>query len=126
MAMTQKKETDPQRLQMAAVKANPATAEGRISQQDEALCSLSALAQGTRLEVFRLLCCAGEEGIAAGEIARRVGIPHNTLSTHLAILQNAGLIQSERKGRQVTYSLVPHSLEPVLAFLGNTCRRAMP
>ena len=54
--------------------------------------SLGALAQESRLNAFRLLVRSGPDGLAAGEIARQLSIPHNTLSSHLSILSNAGLI----------------------------------
>ena len=54
--------------------------------------ALGALAQESRLNAFRLLVQSGPDGLAAGEIARQLEIPHNTLSSHLAILSNAGLL----------------------------------
>ena len=94
--------------------------------QADALLILSALAQETRLEAFRLLSVCGEAGMGAGAIARALSIPHNTLSTHLAILQRAGLIRSERAGRKVTYFMVPSSLGALISFLLENCCDAMP
>ena len=62
---------------------------------------LSALAQESRLEVFRLLVKAGPEGKAAGEIARNLGIPSNTLSAQLLVLANAQLVKARRDGRSI-------------------------
>ncbi len=65
---------------------------------------LFALAQDGRLAVFRLLVKAGPEGVAAGEIARSLELPPNTLSAQLTILANAGLVGSRRIGRSILYS----------------------
>lgn len=65
--------------------------------------ALSALAQPSRLKAFRLLVEKEPEGIAAGELARIIGVPQNTMSTHLSILANAGLITSERLSRSIVY-----------------------
>ena len=67
---------------------------------DSAIKTLSALAQNGRLAVFRLLVRSGADGLAAGEIARTLDVPHNTLSTQLNILANAGLVRSRRAGRE--------------------------
>ena len=64
---------------------------------------LSALAQPTRLAIFRLLVKHEPIGITAGVIAETVGAPHNTLSSHLAILVRAGLLRSSRDGRTIIY-----------------------
>lgn len=65
--------------------------------------ALSALAQPTRLQAFRLLVRHEPQGLPAGEIARDLDVPQNTLSTHLAILVSAGLARSERDGRSIIY-----------------------
>jgi DNA-binding transcriptional ArsR family regulator len=82
---------------------------------------LAALAQETRLDVFRLLVRAGPEGLAAGEIARRLDVPAPTLSFHLRALQQAGLVRSERDGRSLVYAADFGALEGVLAFLTEQC-----
>lgn len=82
---------------------------------------LSALAQGHRLAVFRLLVKAGPEGLPAGAIAREVGARPNTLSTHLAILENAGLIHSRRDGRSVIYAADFAAMRALLGFLIDDC-----
>jgi len=63
----------------------------------------AALGQETRLAAFRRMKDAGSAGIPAGELARSLGVPHNTLSAHLAILVNAGLAVSERQSRSIIY-----------------------
>ncbi|WP_245418452.1 ArsR/SmtB family transcription factor [Cohaesibacter intestini] len=100
--------------------------ENALVAQQQALMILSALGQETRLKAFRLLSVAGDEGIGAGGLAKHLGTPHNTLSTHLAILSRAGLITSERSGRNITYRIVPESLSNLLLFLLDDCCNAMP
>jgi len=92
----------------------------------DATISLSALAQESRLQVFRLLVEAGEEGLPAGGIARSLGIPHNTMSSHLGILQQAGLVQSQRQGRSVIYAVDLTGVRDLLAFLLEDCCRGQP
>lgn len=82
---------------------------------------LSALAQGSRLAVFRLLVKAGPDGLPAGEIAREVGVRPNTLSTHLGILEQAGLVQARRAGRWVIYAADYAAMQALLGFLVDDC-----
>jgi DNA-binding transcriptional ArsR family regulator len=70
---------------------------------NEIIAALAALAQTTRLEVFRRLVAAEPEGLAAGDLARALGVPQNTLSSHLAILARVGLVAADRRGRFVVY-----------------------
>lgn len=85
--------------------------------EDRALAALSALAQQTRLSVFRLLIRAGSDGLAAGDIAQRVGARPNTLSTHLQALLTAGLVSRERKGRSIVYRAHFGEVSKLLTFL---------
>jgi ArsR family transcriptional regulator len=71
----------------------------------DAITHFSALAQETRLEVFRLLVKAGGDGMLAGEIADALGVKQNTMSSNLSVLSNAGLLQSSREGRFIRYSI---------------------
>lgn len=82
---------------------------------------LSALSQENRLAVFRLLVKAGAEGVAAGEIARTLGVPPNTLSAQLAILSNAGLVRSRREGRSIIYFADYGGMSELLVFLMEDC-----
>lgn len=68
-----------------------------------AVATLSALAQPTRLRVYQLLTRHGSDGLTAGEIAKLADTAANTMSAHLAILSRAGLVVSERRGREVVY-----------------------
>lgn len=83
--------------------------------------ALSALAQETRLSVFRLLVRAGPEGMAAGEIASEIGVRPNTLSTHLTILEHAGLLGSRRDGRSIIYAADYDRMRNLLGFLMEDC-----
>jgi ArsR family transcriptional regulator, arsenate/arsenite/antimonite-responsive transcriptional repressor len=88
--------------------------------------AFGALAQDSRLEAFRLLVRAGEEGLPAGEIARALSIPHNTLSSHLSILANAGLVTSRRDGRSIIYRIDFDGTRALLAFLMEDCCQGRP
>jgi DNA-binding transcriptional ArsR family regulator len=93
---------------------------------NDALRSLAALAQGTRLEVFRELVRSGEEGVAAGRLAEWLDIPPNTLSFHLKELANAGLVRSRRSGRSIYYHLEIHQVQELLGFLLEDCCQGNP
>lgn len=86
-----------------------------------AIRALGALAQESRLSVFRLLARVAPEGLAAGELAQRVGLPASTLSFHLQHLANADLVHCERRGRSLVYSLRTETLRELFWFLGEDC-----
>ncbi|MFG0288720.1 MAG: ArsR/SmtB family transcription factor [Rhodopirellula sp. JB044] len=88
---------------------------------NEAVVALSALAQESRLMVFRMLVKAGEEGFPAGEIAEQLGIPAATLSFHLKELANAGLVTSRKDGRSIIYSMNPRGINCLMGFLIEDC-----
>lgn len=88
---------------------------------DSAIRALAALAQGTRLDVFRLLVRHEPGGMAAGEIARRLDVPQNTMSTHLGILARAGLVRAERHSRSVVYRADLNGLSALTLFLVRDC-----
>ncbi len=92
----------------------------------EAIIALSALAQPTRLDVFRLLVAREPNGVAAGELARQVGVPQNTLSAHLAILARAGLVFGERQSRSVIYRACLVRLRDLALFLVKDCCGGQP
>lgn len=93
---------------------------------NQAASALSALAQESRLSTFRLLVRAGSPGLPAGDIAEALAIPHNTLSTHLAILTRAGLLRSRREGRSVIYSVDFEGTRALLSFLIEDCCQGTP
>ena len=82
---------------------------------------LSAIAQEARLDVFRLLVKAGPEGMAAGGIARELGVPANTLSAQLLVLSNAGLVRARRNGRSIIYAINFDAMRDLLVFLTEDC-----
>ena len=88
---------------------------------DSALNCLAALSQKTRLETFRLLIRQQPDGLAAGEIARRIDVPQNTMSAHLAVLARAGLVASARDGRSVSYQANLDGLRALMLFLVKDC-----
>ena len=83
--------------------------------------ALSALSQESRLKAFRLLVRSGDEGMAAGRIADALEIPHNTLSTHLSTLVNAGLVSSRRESRSIIYSIDFEGTRALFTFLMEDC-----
>src|SRR5262245_31880515 len=88
--------------------------------------TLGCLAQATRLEVFRLLVAAEPDGLAAGEIAQALGVPHNTLSNHLAILTRAELVWGERRSRSIIYRASLVTLTQALTYLVKDCCGGRP
>jgi len=86
-----------------------------------AVTALSALAQDSRLQVYRLLVQAGPEGLAATAIAERLSVPANTLSFHLKTLSQASLVQSKQAGRFIYYSANYEQMNALLGFLTENC-----
>jgi ArsR family transcriptional regulator, arsenate/arsenite/antimonite-responsive transcriptional repressor len=95
-------------------------ADGSLS-AGHAISVLAALAQPTRLAVFKLLLKHEPIGVTAGVIADTVGAPHNTISTHLAILVRAGLLRSTREGRTIIYRADIDGMRALIGFLVNDC-----
>jgi DNA-binding transcriptional ArsR family regulator len=87
----------------------------------QALQALSALAQESRLSIFRLLVQAGPAGLAAGAIGEALDLPPATLSFHLAGLTRAGLAQSRQDGRFVIYSANFANMDALVGFLTENC-----
>ncbi len=85
------------------------------------IAALAALAQGTRLDVFRLLVRHEPNGVPAGEIARELGTPQNTMSAHLAVLSRAGLVRCERHSRSIIYRADLARPARVMLFLVKDC-----
>jgi len=88
---------------------------------EQAILALAALAQGTRLDTFRLLVRHMPDGLPAGEVARELAVPHNTMSAHLAILTRAGLITAERQSRSIIYRADLGTLREMTLFLVKDC-----
>lgn len=91
-----------------------------------AIARLSALAHEGRLSAFRLLVRAGPQGLAAGELARRLDILPNTLSASLNVLSHAGLVDSRRDGRSIIYTARYDDMRELLAFLMEDCCAGAP
>lgn len=87
----------------------------------EAIAALAALAQPTRLDTFRLLVTREPEGVPAGELARLIDVPQNTMSAHLAILSRAELIVGERHSRSIVYRANLEGLRALMLFLLKDC-----
>jgi DNA-binding transcriptional ArsR family regulator len=86
-----------------------------------AISALAALAQETRLDVFRLLVRAGPEGLPAGAVGEALGVPSATLSFHLKELKNAGIVRCEREGRSLIYSADCDAIGALIRFLTENC-----
>ena len=91
-----------------------------------AIAILGALAQNTRLDTFRLLVRHEPDGLPAGEVARRLDVPQNTLSAHLAILARAGLVRAERQSRSIVYRVDLDVLRALTVFLVKDCCEGRP
>ena len=86
-----------------------------------AITALAALAQESRLAVFRILVQAGPEGLAASKISEQLGIPPSSLSFHLKELSYAGLISSRQDGRFIIYATNFSAMNELMAFLTENC-----
>jgi ArsR family transcriptional regulator, arsenate/arsenite/antimonite-responsive transcriptional repressor len=92
----------------------------------ETIAAFAALAQTTRLETFRLLAAREPGGVAAGELARLMAVPQNTMSAHLSILARAGLASGERHGRSIVYRANLARLGELVSFLLKDCCGGRP
>ena len=90
-------------------------------ESSKAIEALAALAQPTRLDAFRLLVRREPDGLAAGEVADRLGTPQNTMSAHLAVLARAGLVQGARYGRSIRYRADLDAVRALTLFLLKDC-----
>ena len=88
---------------------------------DKTILALAALAQTTRLETFRLLVRHEPMGLPAGDIARELAVPHNTMSSHLNVLSRAGLVRSERRSRSIIYRADLEHFRDAMTFLLKDC-----
>jgi DNA-binding transcriptional ArsR family regulator len=93
---------------------------------ETAILALAALAQSTRLDVFRLLVKHEPEGLAAGDIARAIAVPQNTMSSHLAILSRAGLVSAQRFSRRIVYRADLARFQAVVLFMLRDCCDGRP
>src|SRR5258707_11991904 len=95
-------------------------------ESENAILALAALAQSTRIDVFRLLVKHEPEGLAAGDIARALAVPQNTMSSHLSILSRAGLVTAQRFSRSIVYRADLAKLQQVMLFMLRDCCDGRP
>jgi ArsR family transcriptional regulator len=95
-------------------------------EKKSAIAALAALAQDTRLDVFRLLVQAGTEGLPPGQISERLDLPSATLSFHLNQLRHAGLVTFQREGRSLIYVAEYTTMNGLLAYLTENCCQGDP
>ncbi len=93
---------------------------------ENAILAFAALAQTTRLDVFRLLVQHEPEGLAAGDIAKTLAVPQNTMSSHLSILSRAGLVSARRFSRSIVYRADLTRLQAVVLFMLKDCCDGRP
>lgn len=93
---------------------------------ESALAALRALSQSTRLEIFRLLVRHEPDGLLAGDVARHLDAPQNTISAHLATLTRAGLLTSQRHSRLIIYRACLPRLRDLMLFLVWDCCAGSP
>jgi DNA-binding transcriptional ArsR family regulator len=106
---------------MAKATSLPVLSDSLRPSTANAVDQLGALAQESRLEIFRRLVQRGPAGMPAGEIAAALGIPKPTLSFHLAQLEGAGLARSRREGRSILYSADYEAIASLVGFLYENC-----
>jgi len=90
-------------------------------EKSDAIAALAALAQDSRLDIFRLLVQAGPAGLAAGQIGERLGLPSPTLSFHLSQLRQADLVTFRRDGRSMIYAATYPTMNALMAYLTENC-----
>jgi ArsR family transcriptional regulator, arsenate/arsenite/antimonite-responsive transcriptional repressor len=95
-------------------------------EKTDAVAALAALAQDSRLDVFRLLVQTGPEGMPAGEIATALKLAPNTLTFHFDRLRGAGLVTVRRDGRSMIYAARFESMNALLAYLTENCCQGAP
>jgi ArsR family transcriptional regulator, arsenate/arsenite/antimonite-responsive transcriptional repressor len=95
-------------------------------ESEDAILALAALAQPTRLDVFKLLVKHEPDGLAAGDIARALAVPQNTMSSHLSVLSRAGLVSAQRFSRSIVYRADLTRLQAVVLFMLRDCCDGRP
>jgi ArsR family transcriptional regulator, arsenate/arsenite/antimonite-responsive transcriptional repressor len=95
-------------------------------ESENAVLALAALAQSTRLDVFRLLVKHEPDGMAAGDVAAALAVPQNTMSSHLSVLSRAGLVSAQRFGRSIVYRADLVRFRAVMLFMLRDCCEGRP
>ena len=94
--------------------------------REEVIAALGALAQESRLDIFRMLVQKGPDAVAAGEIARKLELPPPTLSFHLGQLKHAGLLSAHRHSRSISYAVNFRTMNALLKYLTENCCSGQP
>jgi DNA-binding transcriptional ArsR family regulator len=94
--------------------------------REEVIAALGALAQESRLDIFRMLVQKGPDGVAAGKIARKLDLPAPTLSFHLGQLRHAGLVSARRHSRSISYAANYATMNSLLKYLTDNCCQGQP
>jgi ArsR family transcriptional regulator, arsenate/arsenite/antimonite-responsive transcriptional repressor len=94
--------------------------------REEVIAALGALAQESRLDIFRMLVQKGPDGVPAGEIARRLELPAPTLSFHLGQMRHAGLVSARRHSRSISYTANYAAMNSLLKYLTDNCCQGQP
>jgi|GEM_PF-1708488 len=87
--------------------------------------TLSALAQESRVKIFKILVEYGSQGLPAGDLARRLKTPQNTISFHLKEMHQAQILEARREGRKIYYSFRMESIDELIGFLLSNCCKAV-
>ncbi len=116
-------EANPEPRRFASI---PYLHYSRQMENENAILAFAALAQDTRLEAFRMLVRHEPAGLPAGEIARQLAVPHNTMSSHLGILTRAGLIKPVRHSRSIIYRANLDQMRIIAGFLLKDCCGGAP
>ena len=95
-------------------------------ESEDVILALAALAQPTRLEAFRLLVRHEPDGLAAGDVAKALAVPQNTMSAHLAILSRAGLVSAQRFSRSIVYRADLERFQSVMLYMLKDCCGGRP
>lgn len=95
-------------------------------ESEQAILALAALAQPTRLDVFRLLVKHEPQGLAAGDVAKALAVPQNTMSSHLGVLSRAGLVTAQRFSRSIVYRADLDAFRAVMLFMVRDCCDGRP
>jgi ArsR family transcriptional regulator len=111
---------------MRRVDRKPYIHKSGYMESESTILALAALAQSTRLEVFRLLVKHEPKGLAAGDIARALAVPQNTMSSHLAVLSRAGLVSAQRFSRSIVYRADLARFRTVVLFMLKDCCEGRP
>ena len=98
----------------------------RNMESNQALLAFAALSQSTRLDVFRLLMAAEPKGMSAGDLAKQLAVPANTLSAHLNVMARANLVRGERQSRTIIYRAQIDDLRALIGFLLEDCCGGRP